>query len=230
MRNYLLVLISCFFVVKSFGQYNYYRLSAGVNVGSNVAFADLEKKRPAQTITANLNYHLTPFTTLGLEYQNGSLAGGDKLNDPHFRYFKNSYSSFTLGGQVQLGQVVDFESNNFLYAIRGLYMGLGVGMIKNNVKDVVRLQPPNYTYEFPGKDKSSGIVVPISTGMNFNILDRWGYTRYIFNVGYQFSVTTGEGLDGYNDASKGGAFSNIPDMYGVVSVGVKVCFGPEGLY
>ena len=229
MKKYLLVFTISLFFIKSFGQYNYYRLSVGGSFGTNVAFADLNKKRPAQTLAFNLDYNLTPFMSVGFEYQNGTLAGGDKENDPHLRYFKNSYSSFTAGGKVQLGQVVDFESNNFLYAIRGLYGGIGVGIIKNNLKDIVRVKPTD-GWVFPGTSKSTGIAVPINAGINFNLLDRWGYTRYIFNINYQFNVTTGEGLDGYNDASRGGAFSNIPDMYGVASVGIKVCFGPEGLY
>jgi len=232
LKKVLLLITCCFFVAKSYSQYNYYRLSGGLNLGANTAFADLQKKRPAQTITASLDYHLTPFMSVGLEYQNGTLAGGDSvLNgaDVHRRYFKNKYSSFTVGGKIQLGQLVDFESSNILYAIRGLYGGLGVGIIKNKMDPIVRIQPVT-NYKFPGDDSSTNIVIPINTGINFNILDRWGYTRFIFNLNYQLNVTIGEGLDGYNDASNGKAWSSIPDMYGVASAGIKICFGPEGLY
>jgi hypothetical protein len=72
-------------------------------------------------------------------------------------------------------------------------------------------------------------MIPVSTGINFNVLDRWGYTRYIFSLNYQMNVTFGEGLDGYNDPAA--KFKNsYPDFYSFASVGVKVCFGPEGLY
>ena len=234
MKKILLIVIGCLLFAKGYSQYNYYRLSGGLNVGGNTAFADLKDKPMSQTIALSFDYNLTPFMSVGLEYQTGNLKGGNKETDAHRRYFSNNYTAFSVGGKLQLGQVVDFESNNILYAIRGLYSGIGVGIIKNKMKDVVRYQPPTYTYQFPGDDKSTNIIIPVNTGINFNLLDRWGYTRYIFNINYQLNVTIGEGLDGYNDASlnKGGskAWSNIPDMYGVASVGIKVCFGPEGLY
>lgn len=229
MKKILLIAISCFLFAKSYSQYNYYRLSGGLNLGGNTAFADLKEKPMSQTIAVNLDYHLTPFVSVGLEYQNGALKGGNKETNEHLRYFNNHYSSFSVGGKLQLGQIVDFESSNILYAIRGLYSGIGVGVIKNNMKDIVRNKPTD-DYLFPGTSKSTNLLIPINTGMNFNILDRWGYTRFIFNINYQLNVTLGEGLDGYDDASNGKGWSNIPDMYGVASAGIKICFGPEGLY
>ncbi|WP_256010823.1 hypothetical protein [Desertivirga xinjiangensis] len=228
MRKYLLIIIGCLFVLNVSGQYNYYRLSAGVGLGINTAFADLEKTRSNQTIIGNLDYHLTPFTSIGFELQKGTLSGGDSINDPHLRFFKNSYMAFTVNGKAQLGQFVDFESSNLLYAIRGLYVGTGVGIIKNKMTENVRIRSTD-NHVFAGDDVSSNIVVPINTGINFNILDRWGYTRYILNLNYQMNVTMGEGLDGYNDSAA--KFKNqYPDFYSVFSAGIKICFGPEGLY
>ncbi|WP_207532737.1 hypothetical protein [Desertivirga arenae] len=231
MKKYLLIIVSCLTFSTAFSQYNYYKLSAGASIGPSVAFADLSKKRIATTIGANFDYNLTPFTSIGIELQKGTLSGGDRETDRHLRYFKNDYNAASVGIKVQLGQVVDFERSGFLYAIRTLYSGIGLGVIQNTISDgdIVRVQPGT-GYVFPGTNKSMGIKVPINAGMNFNLTDRWGYTRCIFNINYQLNITTGEGLDGYNDASKGGAFSNIPDMYGVGSIGFKVCFGPQGLF
>ncbi|WP_256009589.1 hypothetical protein [Desertivirga xinjiangensis] len=227
MKIYLLIIIGCLFALNVSGQYNYYRLSAGVGLGVNTAFTDLEKTRYNQSIIGNLDYNLTPFVSAGLEVQKGTLSGGDKELDPHGRFFKNSYMAFTVNGKAQLGQFVDFESSNFLYAVRGLYVGTGVGIIQNKMTDNVRQRADGHI--FTGDDKSSNIAIPINTGINFNILDRWGYTRYILNLNYQMNVTIGEGLDGYNDSAA--KFKNqYPDFYSVFSAGIKICFGPEGLY
>jgi hypothetical protein len=231
MKRVLLVFLACFSFSQTFCQYNYYRLSAGGFAGSNMAFADLSKKIPAPTLGGSLDFFVTPFTSVGLEFQKGILSGGDREKDEHRRFFQNNYSSLTLGTKVHLGQVVDFRNSDFLYAMKHLYMGIGIGVIKNSIKDdkIVRIQPGT-GWEFPGTNKSTNITVPVNAGMNFNIVDRWGYTRYIFNLNYQLNITAGEGLDGYNDASFGAPWSNIPDMYGVASVSLKFCFGPQGLY
>ena len=215
----------------AFSQSNFHKFAAGAGIGVNAAYADLAKKRPAQTFTANLDYRTTPFSSFGLELQYGTLTGGDRETDPYKRYFKNDYAAISLGAKVQLGQIADYHNSGFLYAIRGLYTGLGVGLIRNSMSDgeIVRVQPGT-GHVFPGTNKSINMVVPANAGINFNVPDRWGYTRLIFNFNYQFNVTFGEGLDGYNDASRGGAFSKIPDMYGVASVGMRVCFGREGVY
>ncbi len=233
LRKFLLIIIGCFFAINSFAQYNYYRFSGGVGLGINTAFTDLAKIRVNQTIIGAIDYNLTPFASLGLEVQKGTLSAGDSIKDPHFRYFKNGYTSFVVHGKAQLGQFVDFESSNFLYAIRGVYIGTGVGVIMNKMIDIVRVKTrdvSNPNYVFPGEDKSTNLVIPLNTGVNINILDRWGYTRFIFNVNYQMNVTLGEGLDGYKDPKSKGFENKSPDMFGVASVGIKMCFGPEGLY
>lgn len=228
MRKILLLTIGCLFAIKLSAQYNYYRFSGGVGLGINTAFTDVAKKRFQQTIIGNVDYNFTPFASAGIEFQKGTLSGGDKIEDPHLRYFKNSYTAFTVNGKVQLGQFVDFESNNFLYAVRGFYVGTGVGIINNKMTDIVREQPGT-GYIFPGEKEGQDIAIPINTGINFNILDRWGYTRYILSLNYQMNLTIGEGLDGYADPSAK-MKNKYPDFYSVFSAGIKICFGPEGLY
>jgi hypothetical protein len=183
---------------------------------------------PSPTFIGSLEYNLTPFASAGIEFQKGTISAGDSINELHRRFFKNDYMSFSANARVQLGQFVDFESSNFLYAIRGAYAGMGLGYMRNSMKEIVRKQSAS-GYVFPGADKGSEIFIPINTGINFNILDRWGYTKFIFNVNYQMNVTFGETVDGYNDDPA--KFKNrFRDFYGVASVGIRYCFGPEGLY
>ncbi|WP_207422873.1 hypothetical protein [Desertivirga brevis] len=231
MKRGLLVFLACLSFTHTFSQYNYYRMAAGGTAGVNTAFADLSKKIPAPTLGGSLDFFITPFASLGFEVQKGILSGGDREKDKHHRFFQNNYSSLSFGTKIHLGQVVDFRNSNFLHAMRHFYMGIGMGVIKNSIKDdkIVRIQPGT-GWKFPGTNSSTDITFPLNTGMNFNITDRWGYTRYIFNLNYQLNITAGEGMDGYNDASFGAPWSNIPDMYGVASFSLKFCFGPQGLY
>ena len=192
------------------------------------ALADLQKINPKPTLTFSADYHITPFSFAGIEVQKGNISGGDKANDPHLRFFNNSYMAVMVNGRTQLGQFVDFESSNLLYAIRGFYIGAGIGIINNKMADIVRTQPGTGRIN-PGLDKATNLLLPINTGISFNIVDKWRFTKFIFSVNYQSNMLFGEDIDGYNDPKSQG-FKNGRDFLGVASVGIRYCFGPEGLY
>lgn len=230
MKRFTIFILGCLFCSFASAQYNFYRLSVGLNVGATHALADVQKIIPKPSIILSGDYHITPFTLAGIEIQKGNISGGDSIADPHLRYFNNSYLSVILNGKVQLGQFVDFESSNLLYAIRGFYVGTGVGMVQNNMADIVRYKPKSGTppYKFPGLEKSTNLFIPINTGISFNVVDKWRFTKFIFSFNYQSNIMLGEDIDGYNDPKS--IFKNGRDFWGVASVGVKYCFGPEGLY
>lgn len=228
MKRFTIFILGCLFCSLASAQYNYYRLSVGLNTGATHALADVQKVIPKPTIILTGDYHITPFTIAGIEIQKGNISGGDKANDPHLRFFNNSYMAVMLNGKTQLGQFVDFESSNLLYAIRGFYVGTGVGIVQNNMADVVRIKPDGTNYKFPGLDKSTNLLIPINTGISFNVVDKWRFTKFIFSFNYQSNIMLGEDIDGYNDPKA--IFKNGRDFWGVASVGVRYCFGPEGLY
>jgi hypothetical protein len=229
LKKFLFFLVCAFASLGASAQYNYYRLSLGINTGVTQAYADLAKINFKPAFSGSFDYNITPFTSAGIEIQKGSLSGGDPAKDPHLRYFNNSYMAVSLNGRAQLAQFVDFESSNLLYAIRGFYIGTGVGMINNNLVDVVRIKPDGSNYKFPGVDKGMNLFVPINTGISFNIIDRFRYTKFVLYANSQFNAMLGEDIDGYNDPKKAG-FKNFRDFYQVTTVGVKYCFGPEGLF
>jgi hypothetical protein len=232
LKKVFLVLIACFLCFAASAQYNYYRLSLGGGVGGALAFGDLKKNYIRPAGMATLDYNISPFAQAGIEIQKGIMKGGDSTNisiDPHLRSFTNSYMSVILSGKVQLGQFVDFESSNLLYAIRGFYVGTGVGYLMNNMTEVTRVKPDGTKYIFPGVNKGSEIMIPINTGISFNFVDKWRFTKLSVNFNYQLNKVFGESLDGYNDPPS--KFKNqYGDFYSLVSVGVRYHFGPEGLY
>lgn len=234
LKKFLLFTVGCLICSVASAQFNYYRLSLGLGAGTTQAYADVNKVVQKPTLIGSVDYNLTPFSSVGLEVQKGSISGGDKVLDPHLRYFNNSYMAIILGGKVQLGQFVDFESSGVLNALKGFYIGTGIGMVKNKMADIVRQKPDLSNpenpgvYVFPGMDSSTDLMLPINTGISFAIMDQWRFTKYIFGINYQFNPMFGEGIDGYNDPPA--KFRNGRDYYGVASFSIKYCFGPEGLY
>ncbi|RZL39453.1 MAG: hypothetical protein EOO96_00615 [Pedobacter sp.] len=218
----------------SYAQVNFYKSSVGFGLGPNVSYADVRENSMGFAAYLSGDYNFTPFVTAGLEIQAGQLKGGDIITNPHNRQFKNNFKAVSLNAKVALGEFIKYERSDFLSAIKGLYIGTGIGAINNNMKYVVRYKPntqaeyPPLGYEFPGKNKSTNLLVPVSAGINFYLFDTFGDMRYILNFGYQGNITFGEGLDGYDDPMA--VFENdSPDMYALFSVGIKYNFGSVGL-
>jgi hypothetical protein len=221
----LLVFIGSF----SFAQSNYFKMSYGFGGGINRSYTDVYQGSFGYTAYGVFDFHVTPFVTFGLEGQYGMVQGGNIETDPHNRQFVNQYTALSANAKLMLGEVVNYDKSEFLYNIRGLYAGLGIGVIKNNITDIVRYKPswaasnPGYG-PFPGEDKSLNLLVPINFGFNYFINDGYGYMRYIININAQSNFTFGEGLDGYNDSSN--KFKNYsPDVYNTYTIGFKYMLG-----
>lgn len=225
----VLTVMCAMLVHFSFAQSNYFKWSLGMGVGPNFSKTDVVEGNWGHTGYAELNYHFTPFVTAGLEAQYGLVQGGDIRTDPHNRQFVNQYSSVTANLKFAIGEVLDFERSGFLDNVKGIYMGIGVGAINNNLTDIVRYKPSWASYEpgfgpFPGKDKSLNLLVPINLGFNYYLYDGYGYIRYVINFNAQSNFTFGEGLDGYDDFSKN--FKNYnPDTFNAYTIGFKYFFG-----
>lgn len=214
-------------------QSNYFKWSYGLSAGPNFSKTDVVDGGWGYTIAGTIDHHFTPFITGGLEAQYGMIQGGDIVTDRNNRQFKNKYMGINANMKFMLGEFINYDKTNFLYNIKGLYLGAGIGAVKNNITDIVRYRPsysndPGYG-PFPGSDKSTDLWVPLNLGINFYLNDGWGYVRYVINVNAQSNVTFGEGLDGYNDPES--KFKNYdPDTYNVYSIGFKYYFGKIKVY
>ncbi|WP_443945036.1 hypothetical protein ACJVDH_19285 [Pedobacter sp. AW1-32] len=218
----------------SSAQANYFKWSYGLGAGPNFSSTDVREGSWGHTYSGSIDYHITPFVTAGLEGQFGVVQGGNIVTDPHNRQFVNEYSGANFNMKFMLGEIINIERSNFLYNIKGLYFGTGVGFINNNLTDIVRYKPswaandPGYG-PFPGQDKSVNLWVPLNLGFNYYIKDGYGYLRYVINFNAQSNYVFGEGLDGYNDPSS--QFKNYdPDTYNVYSLSFRYFFGNIKVY
>ena len=231
--TFLFTMASLLLVNVCNAQSNYFKLSGGLGVGPNYSYTDVYQGNWGYTAYGTLDAHLTPFITAGLEVQYGMIQGGNIQTDLHNRQYINHYSSASANVKFMLGEFVNYDKSDFLYSIRGLYAGLGVGVVNNKIVDIVRYRPP-YSNDpgfgpFPGKDKSLNLLVPLNLGINFFINDGYGYMRYAINLNAQSNVTFGEGLDGYNDPEN--KFQNYsPDIFNAYTIGVKYFFGHIKVY
>ena len=223
MKKIILILFTLFINFTLLAQSNFYKFSIGGGAGATLAFADLDNKTLAFAGYGTIDYLITPYVSIGLEFQKGELAGGDITFDKNNRQFINSYIAGTGNIKFGLGEMLNsYQLNNqFLYQLRGLYAGIGFGYIKNKISNV-RYYGDNF---YPGADTSVEGLVPLNLGINFYFPDQWGHTRFAINLNLQHTIAVGEGLDGYGSSS-----AQHNDMYTYASAGVKYHFGPFGLY
>lgn len=229
MKPILTSLLALLFCLNVAAQSNFYKMTVGAGAGVTQSFADLAKHDFGLAGYGTFDYNFTPFISFGAEGQMGEINGGDVNTDPNNRQFINRYKAFSLNGKLSLGALINYERNGFSNVIKGLYLGAGAGLILNEMRFVMRekLNDPS-GYEFPGKDSSKDLMIPLNLGINFNFLNHDGYYRYGININFQSNITLGEGLDGYDD-SPAKFNSGRPDVYNYLSLGLRYHFGSLGL-
>ncbi len=243
--------------LKGFSQANFYRIGLGVSGGLTTAYTGLTyglspesviagftaKKRfmtdKSRVYGVSADYYFSPFITGGIEYNMLELRDG---TDKHNRAFVSDFSSIEIRGSVAAGQFIDYSYSPFLYAIRNINAGIGIGIIsgKNNVADWpigskasdVGLVFPRRTHaDDLGKSKfSSVIALPITVGYDLNIYNAYQETKFIVGFKYKMVFTTSDDIDGFSDDPNKGFQNKAKDAYTTLGISVKYLFGPTGLY
>lgn len=224
---YFISFLLVFRSVTGYAQSNFYKIGVGIGAGATQSFGDVYNKGTSVAAYAAADYYFTPYLNLGLEYQQGRIQGGDVETDKYHREFNNDYKAILVNGKVQLGILLDYQNSGFLNAIRGVYVGTGLGAIQNRHKNPVRTSIATGE-TFAGTDSSREIFIPLNVGINIYYPDRIGTNRFVFNINYQTNISFGEGIDSY-DNSANSFKTGIPDMYVFLSAGVRYQFGLVGL-
>lgn len=242
----IILTILLFGALKAYSQANFSRIAVGLSGGYTSNFTDFSYGaggpipgfEPNKTIFINkshifggsLDYYFTPFINGGVEYNQVELKDG---TDKHNRAFVSKFSSLEFRGSVAVGQFIDYSYSPFLYAVRNVNAGLGIGFINgsNNVGDFGSGTFPSRQHpDDLGKSTFSGVLCfPVTVGYNVNVYDAYQETRLVIGFNYKMNFTLSDNIDGYADDPR--IFSNKSnDVYTTLGVSVKYLFGPKGLY
>lgn len=228
MKRVSLLTLLLAITLSAAAQSNFYKFSIGGGAGITQSFTEVQKHDFGLAGYGTIDYLLTPFISIGLEGQKGQVNSGDYRTDPKNRQSVNSYTAISVNGKIALGEFVDYRHGGLSRTLRGLYIGSGMGIIKNSVSAIRWTKDEPDAAPQPGDNASSEVYFPMNLGINFYFADREDFYRYVLNFNYQANVTLGEGLDGYDD-TRTTFKSGKPDIYTLFSVGVKYNFGKMGL-
>ena len=213
---------------RASAQSDYYKTSIAAGAGVTQSYADVYGHNAALAYKVEFSYFLNPFINVGINYQSGKIVGGDRYTDRNQREFTNDFKSVDLNIKLQLGVFGLQEESGFFNAVKGLYVGTGIGGINNNHKAAVRIYPPT-GQRFPGYDRSKEMFVPFMTGINFHIPDKYNVSRISVSLNLQANIVSGEGLDSYDFNGTQGR-QNIPDIFTFTSIGLSYHFGRNGWF
>lgn len=196
-------------------------ISVGAGAGTTINLTDLGNVEAKFAFYGELDYLITPYISVGLHGEKGTLAGNGYDSD-----FKNRYFAGNINGKLRLGLFLD-NTNNYSYytleantlsrILSNIYVGAGAGLVKNRIN--------RHTSEFYAKylasnggelaDKLGEIhfVVPLNVGVDIPFGRTLYGPQWAINVNYQHTLTFNDNLDGVINKNN--------DQYGLISVGVK---------
>ncbi len=226
-----ILLVTAFLIVwfNVKAQYNYSEWGIGLNYGTNKPYSNVAQNDTQRGGSLNLYYNYSPYVPFALEVLTGKLTGGNIVTDPSHRFFVNQYLGINIHGDLQLGEITEFQDNFALQCLKGLYVGTGVGIMFDNIVSNERVSIVDPTYIYPGQDHSLTPLIPVRFGYEFKIFNADDEPFLTINFCYAHYFTFAEGLDGYNDPSN--KFKNYTqDMFRTITVGFKFNFGNSVAY
>ncbi len=196
-------------------------ISIGAGAGATINLTDLGNAEPKFAFYGEADYLITPYISVGLHGEKGTLVGTNYDSD-----FKNRYFAGNVNGKLRLGQFLNntdnysyytLEANTISRILSNFYVGAGAGLVKNRI---ARHLSPAYTEgimkqggEFSNKLGEIHFVVPLNVGVDIPFGRTLYGPQWAINVNYQHTLTFNDNLDGIKNKNN--------DQYGFVSLGVK---------
>ncbi|WON96140.1 hypothetical protein [Sphingobacterium sp. UGAL515B_05] len=196
-------------------------ISIGAGAGGTINLTDIGNVESKFAFYGELDYLITPFISVGLHGEKGTLAGNGYESE-----FKNRYFAGNVNGKIRVGQFLEGAKNYSYYTLQAntlsrilsnVYVGAGTGLVKNRIQRNISTLYANYLESSGGeiaKDRGEiHFVVPLNVGVDIPFGRTLYGPQWAINVNYQHTLTFNDNLDGVINKNN--------DQYGFVSVGVK---------
>jgi len=224
----LFVIILSSVIVKAQGDYNFMPSGVGFDVSTVRAFTNVAKENNTLAFSGYYSYYPSPYFPVTFELQRGRFWGGSRVTDEFSREYVNNYTAVLVHADLQFGQVIDYEDNDFMNDIKNFYLGIGGGFVMNNVQnqryDLFSQGYPAGTYKFPGSDNETNPDINFRMGYEFKFFNEYDEPYLRLHIEYTHHVVFGEGIDGYDDPPSKFK-NNFADQYREITIGLVYNFG-----
>lgn len=224
----LFIFILSVAIAKAQGDYNFMPQGVGFDVSCIHGYTNVAKQNNTLSVSAFYTYYPSPYVPVTFELQRGRLWGGSIVTDLYKREYVNNYFAALIHIDLQLGQVVDYEDNDFMNVLKNGYIGIGGGFVHDNVQNqrynLVTDGYPVGTYRFPGVDVSTDPDINFRIGYEFKFYNEYDEPAFRIHIEYVHHLVFGEGLDGYDDPIQH-FHNNYADQYRQITIGIVHNFG-----
>ncbi len=201
--------------------------SFGFGIGSTKMYGDLRKSNPQPAYIGHLEKNVTPSIMWGETIMVGDLSSRE-VAGAHWRSF-NHYTSIDEHVNVELGTLFtifnrDYNDNPVLRIFGGIYGGVGIGLINNNIKKIVNVT----TDGIPGNTGSANPIlmknttaffIPITFGYTLHVPRFWFMKNgFMANVNFQYEDCQSDYIDGYSPTL---GTNKKNDVFTVMSASLK---------
>ncbi|GGH04108.1 hypothetical protein [Mucilaginibacter phyllosphaerae] len=200
--------------------YDFAQYDAGVGTTFNQLYGDAETVNTKAGFFINFTHNQTPFVNYVAELQTGTLQGGEKTSLSG-RYFKNKYTALVLRGQLQAGEIVDYENSGLMNVLKNLYISAGLGYILNSIKapdDINRLSNTDPQFITGGLDKSNELYIPARIGYEIKFFNQYNQPSFKIDLAYNFNMDLSDNMDGFTAGKS-------KDKMVQYSIGLKFALG-----
>ena len=226
-KIYLIVLGLLFAWNSSRGQvgYNYKQFGISFEAGVERAYTNIPKENSNLFTDVKFIYNYSPYIPISAELQFGTFSGGGlkPSDDSLGRAYPNHYESLIFHGDLQLGEVIDYQDSQFMSFLKNFYVGTGVGlMFTSNTVQRTSIYDPQYV--FPGRNSSVNLVIPLRTGYEIKFYNEYEEPFFALNTGFNYNIVMGYSLSGYDDYISKNMHTR-QDGYIQFTIGCKFYFG-----
>jgi len=196
-------------------------VSVGLGAGGTFNMTDLGNVETKFAFYGEADYLISPFISVGLHGEKGTLSGNGYNSD-----FENRYFAGNINGKLRLGQFLGHVDNYSYYTLgantvsrilSNIYLGAGAGLVKNRIAQRLTTEYANGIINLGGElsDNLGEIhfVIPLNVGVDIPFGRTLYGPQWAINVNYQHTLTTNDNLDGIKNKNN--------DQYGFVSLGLK---------
>jgi hypothetical protein len=197
---------------------DYAQYDLGIGLDMNKAYTDAQTIKTTKSGHFNFNYNVSPFVNYIIEFQTGTLQGGDSLTTTSGRQFTNTFNAVMFRAQLQMGEIIDYSQGGLANTFKNVYVSSGVGFVVNHLTEINRASIQVPGFYTAGEDNSNEILIPVRVGYEFKFYNRYNQPGFKIDVGYQYNFIMGDGLDGFPVGKQ-------RDSYSQISFGIKFAVG-----
>ncbi len=208
-------------------RYNGHDYSLGFALGSTKMYANLPYSNPQPAYIGYLEKNLMPFLSIGLQVTVGDLSSRWPRN--HLFSF-NHFTSLDEHLNVSIGSLFyifdrNYNDNLLKRIIGGVYGGIGIGVINNDIKRIANVDWYQLSTMTPLTDNptieknTAALYFPFNAGYNYRVRQfLFFHNGFVFNGNIQLNDCQSDYIDGYSPPFAGHKHTGV---YSIMSIGAK---------